>query len=93
MELSISLIVKIVSLIEYFSMDKIFIEKIGKRVKFLREKKGLTQDDLAADATVSRSTVGMLETARTDITLSKIKNIAEALGMELYQLLKFDESK
>ncbi|OGI01172.1 MAG: hypothetical protein A2104_07515 [Candidatus Melainabacteria bacterium GWF2_32_7] len=70
-------------------MDKEFIEKVANRIKSLRKEKGLKQDDLACDE-VSRSTIGMFETAKTDITLSKIKRIAEALKVEPYELLKFD---
>ena len=73
-----------------FFMDKLFIEKVANRIKYLRKEKGLTQDDLSCDAGVSRSTIGMIETARTDITLSKIKKIAKALDVEPYELLKFD---
>ena len=89
--MSVSLIAFIVSVIEYFSMDKELIEKIAKRIKFLRKQKGLKQEHLAVDANVSRSTIGMIETARNDITLSKINRIAKALGIELHELLKFDE--
>lgn len=53
-------------------------------------EKGLSQEDLACDADVSRSTVSMIETAQNDITLTKIKKIAMALGVEPYELLKFD---
>lgn len=86
----ISLVEKIVSMIDNFFMDKLFLEKVASRIKLLRKKKGLSQDDLACDAEVSRSTISMLEIVRTDITLSKIKKIAEALGVEPYELLKFD---
>ncbi len=71
-------------------MNKVYIEKFGKHLKKLREQKGLTQDDLAVDAKVSRSMIGMIETAQNDITLSKIKSIAAALGLEPHELLKFD---
>jgi len=80
----------IVSIAEYFFMDKLFLKKVGNRIKFLRIEKGLSQEELACDANVSRSTIGMIETARTDVTLSKIKRIAKALEVEPYELLKFD---
>lgn len=70
-------------------MDKHFIKKVGKRIKFLREEKNLSQEALACDANVSRSTISMIETAQNDITLTKIKKIAVALGVEPFELLKF----
>ncbi len=88
-KLSAPPIVFIDSVVDNFFMDKLFIEKVGNRIKSLRKEKGLKQDDLTCDE-VSRSTIGMIETARNDITLSKIKKIAEALEVEPYELLKFD---
>lgn len=71
-------------------MDKSFIEKVGRNIKQLREAKGLTQIELGVDANIAPSTVGMIETAKNDITLSKINAIAKALEIEAYKLLMFD---
>ena len=83
------LVVSNASITDNFLMDKQYIKKVGKRIKFLREEQGLSQEDLACDANVSRSTISMIETAQNDITLSKVKRIATALGLEPYELLKF----
>ncbi|OGI23349.1 MAG: hypothetical protein A2255_08250 [Candidatus Melainabacteria bacterium RIFOXYA2_FULL_32_9] len=72
-------------------MDKIFLKKVGNKIQTLRKEKGLSQEELACDAKVSRSTISMIETAQNDITLSKIKRIAKALDVEPYELLKFDK--
>ena len=69
-------------------MDKSFIEKVGKNIKKYREAKGLTQVELATDCNMSPSTIGMVETAQNDMTLSKINSIAKALNVEAYILLK-----
>lgn len=71
-------------------MDKSFIKKVGKNIKKYREDKGLTQVELAVDANIASSTIGMIETAQNDITLSKINSIAKALEIDAYKLLKFD---
>ena len=71
-------------------MDKLFLKKVGNRIKSLRKEKGLSQEALACDANVARSTISMIETAQNDITLSKMKKIAEALNVEPYELLKFN---
>ncbi len=73
-------------------MDKYFIEKVGKNIKRIREEKGLTQIELAVDAGLASSTIGMFETAKNDMTLSKINAIAKALGLEAYELLIFKDS-
>lgn len=87
--LPVWLVAYVVSIADNFRMDKQFLKKVGKRIKFLREEKGLSQEELACDANVSRSTISMIETAQNDITLTKIKRIAVALGVEPYELLKF----
>jgi len=71
-------------------MDKSFIKKVGKNIKKHREAKGLTQVELAVDANIASSTIGMIETAQNDMTLSKINAIAKALEIDTYKLLKFD---
>ena len=69
-------------------MDKYFVKKVGKNIKKYREAKGLTQIELAVDCNMASSTIGMIETAKNDMTLSKINAIAKALEIEAYRLLK-----
>ena len=71
-------------------MDKSFIKKVGKNIKKYRELKGLTQVELAVDANIASSTIGMIETAQNDMTLSKVSAIAKALEIDAYKLLIFD---
>lgn len=70
-------------------MDSEYLQKFANNLKMLRKLKGMTQDDLGAVEGISRSTIGMVETGRTDITLSKIKIIAEALNVHPKDLLDF----
>lgn len=79
-----------ISITDNFNMDKFFVKKVGENIKKFREDKGLTQVELAVDANVASSTIGMIETAQNDITLSKINAIAKALDIDAYKLLKFD---
>ena len=54
------------------------------RVKELREKKRMTQDELAAKSGVSRSLICMLESGeRTTTTTSTIEKLADALGVSV----------
>jgi transcriptional regulator with XRE-family HTH domain len=70
-------------------MNREYLQKFANNLKRMRKLKGLTQDDLGAVEGISRSTIGMVETAKTDITLSKIKIIAEALNVQPKELLDF----
>ncbi len=70
-------------------MDKELIGKFAKRVKELRKQKGFTQDEFSHRANIYRSTLGNIETAKNDITLSKINQIAKAFEISLSELLNF----
>ena len=51
------------------------------RVQEEREKKGMTQEDLAKKAGVSRTIISGLESGTINVTTTKtLKKIAEALG-------------
>jgi transcriptional regulator with XRE-family HTH domain len=54
----------------------------------LRHEKGLSQDDLAYEAEVSRSYLSQLEKGAFYASLKIIGRLAEALGVEPDELLK-----
>lgn len=72
-------------------MNRDFIKKIANNIKTLREKKGLTQLDIALQIGVTPGAIGNLEIAKNDTSLSRLYDIAKALGVEPYELLKFDK--
>lgn len=70
-------------------MDMSLLEKLAKRIKELRKKNGFTQDELAFRANIERSTLGNIETAQNDVTLTKVNQIAKAFDLTISDLLKF----
>ncbi|EID69786.1 MULTISPECIES: helix-turn-helix domain-containing protein [Streptococcus] len=57
---------------------------IGKKIKQLREKQGLSQDELAEKSGVSRMTITYLETGATkDVKLGTLNKIAVGLDVDL----------
>jgi ribosome-binding protein aMBF1 (putative translation factor) len=62
--------------------------KFGKKVREIRTQKGLSQEQLAHDANVHRTYIGMIERAEKNITLVNIEKIAKALNIEIAELLK-----
>ena len=58
----------------------------------LRHEKGLSQDDLAYEAEVSRSYLSQLEKGAFYASLRIVGRIADALGAEPAELLKLPES-
>jgi CO/xanthine dehydrogenase Mo-binding subunit len=60
----------------------------GLHLRRLRHEKGLSQDDLAYEAEVSRSYLSQLEKGAFYASLKIIGKLAEALGVEPAELLK-----
>ena len=65
------------------------ISQIGKNLKKLRKKKGLSQDRLSKLADISYNTVIKLESGGiTNPTIETLQKIAKALGVSVDDLLK-----
>lgn len=60
--------------------------KFGQRVREERLKAGLSQEQLAADAGLHRTYIGMIERAEKNLTLVNIDKIAKALGLTIKDL-------
>ena len=70
-------------------MDKYFLKKLGNNIKSKRQDKKLTQDDLGING-ISRSMISLIEIAKTDVTVSKLKIIADNLGLKVKDLFDFE---
>ena len=71
---------------------KQYLIEIGYRIKQLRTEKDMSQDELAKRSGYgSRSTINKIELGINDVPQSKIKAIAEALGVSVGTLLCWDE--
>lgn len=62
--------------------------KIGLRIKALREKTGLNQDDFADLCGLHRAYIGKIENGRFDLRVKTLHKIARALKTNLSGLLK-----
>jgi len=63
-------------------------ERMAKRLKTLRRRRGLTQEALATKAGLSRTYLARLETARQDPTLGTLVKLAQALRVPVVRLLE-----
>jgi transcriptional regulator with XRE-family HTH domain len=70
-------------------MNKSYLKKLGKNIKKYRIEKGLTQDDLGING-ISRSMVSLIEIAKSDITATKLKIIADNMGIKVKDLFDFE---
>ena len=71
-------------------MNNEYLQKFAKNLKELRKQNEIKQDDFLNIDGISRSTIAMVETAKTDITLSKIKIIVDVIGVKPKDLLDFE---
>ena len=60
----------------------------GAVIRKLRERKKMTQEKLAEKAHLHRTYIGMVERAERNITLINMQKIANALGVEIGDLVK-----
>lgn len=67
-------------------MKKERLIKFGNKVREIRLKKGLSQEELAEKANVHRTYIGMIERAEKNITLLNIEKIAIALDVSIVEL-------
>lgn len=66
---------------------------IGDNVKKFRELKGFTREQMADYLNLSVSAYGNIERNKTDLTISRIQQIAEVLEVDMSQILNFDASQ
>jgi len=60
---------------------------ICKRIKKIRNEKGLTQEDLAEKVGVSRVYIGYVEQGRNTPSLEILEKIAKALKVKITEIL------
>jgi transcriptional regulator with XRE-family HTH domain len=69
------------------SKENVLIQ-FGEKVRVIRKERGLSQEQLAHNANLHRTYIGMIERAEKNITLLNIEKIAKALDVAVYELLK-----
>jgi transcriptional regulator with XRE-family HTH domain len=61
---------------------------LGKAIRELREKRGVTQEALAPDAGITTGTLGLIERGQANPTWDTVRGIAEALNVSMGELAK-----
>ena len=69
-------------------MSTNILKKFGDRVRKERLKRNLSQEQLASKAGVHRTYIGMIERAEKNITLGNIQKIADALNINISDLIE-----
>ena len=69
--------------------DKEYLQNFGANLKKIREDKGFTQAQLAIDSDLDISYISRIENGRISPSLIYITHLAEALGVDMNQLITF----
>ena len=64
-------------------------EKVGKRIKELRQKKGLSQEEFAFRCDLDRTYITSLERGKRNVSLTNLEKIARAFEMTLSEFFDF----
>jgi len=68
------------------------LKGIGSRIQSIRTKLGITQDELGEKVGLNPKYISAIECGQRNITIKTLEKIANGLGVELFELLLFDES-
>jgi len=66
-------------------------KNFGKRLRYLRRDRDLTQEQLAELIDLSVNAISLLERGRTSPSFETLVKLAKALNVDVGELLKFDE--
>lgn len=64
---------------------------LGKAIRQLREKRGLTQEAVAHDAGITTATLGVIERGLSNPTWATLKGIAEGLDVSTVEIARLTE--
>ena len=64
-----------------------FLFKVGQSVRYLRLKNRVSQEELAFKSGLSLNSISTLERGLNNIKIKNLKNISEALNVELNDIL------
>jgi transcriptional regulator with XRE-family HTH domain len=63
-------------------------QKLGARIRKLREERGWSQETFAHETGLARSFTSAIELGKKDIRLSTLRRLAEIFGISIAQILK-----
>lgn len=64
-------------------------ERLGQKLRRLREEKGVSQEELSKEAGLDRTYVGKIERGKKSPSLNTVEKLGDALGVEVWELFKF----
>jgi transcriptional regulator with XRE-family HTH domain len=71
------------------NLGKQYLKFLGQKIRQEREKLGVSQEGLGKLAKFHRTYIGMIERGEKNITIFNLKRIAEALNLQVRDLINF----
>lgn len=68
--------------------ERVYLKKVGKNIKKIRISKGITQVELAFMCDFEKANMNRIESGNNNPTLKTLVKIANALEVDLFDLLK-----
>lgn len=68
--------------------DKAYLTAFGERVRALRKSRGFSQEQLADSCQLDRTYIGGIERGERNITILKVRLIAQALEIPISQIFE-----
>ncbi len=68
--------------------DPKFLANLGTRIRELRLKKGMTQNELAIHCNFEKASMSRIESGKTNITVLTLKKISKELGFDIIEFFK-----
>lgn len=65
------------------SFEENLLLEIGQRIRFFREKKGWSQEELAFNCALHRTYIGAVERGERNISVLSLQKIALAMGLQI----------
>lgn len=74
----------------YKKEDKIFLERLGSRIRELRSTIGFSQEKLSFECGLDRTYIGSVERGERNIATINLKKVSMALNISVSELFNFD---
>ena len=74
---------------DYICMNKVFLKKLGKNIRYVRKSKNLSQEKLAELIKKTRNYVGMVERAEINIPVGALYDFSKALNVDIKTFFDF----
>lgn len=68
-------------------MSRLYV-LLGRQVAYFRRRAGLTQEELSEKTNYSVDFIGLVERGINAPTVERLQDVAEALGVEVWQLFR-----